>query len=333
MPSLANIYCHGVPSGLTLTGNLYPDGSDTAAATGLSVTEAANRKTTYVLSAGVTGLHLIHLLSGSNVVWVGWTPPNLAITGDFEACETRREALNLDAKVSEVPAAVRDVSNASPVAGSLGEAINEAATSSTNAVSYITTVMNRLGAFTGTGVNTVLGFLKAIMSKAASTPSDVGGTFSAATDSLEAIKDAGGSGGLTEQNITDIANAVRAANAEADCPDLVPGRRLQIVRGDDYYDADGFPLTVTLTSVPGDLAVDSATLWMYRGGVRVSATSTDVTIESTTLTATFDVGRDKTGQLPKGDGEWSMELAITGGHYREPIQGPLLVIERVGPIT
>lgn len=195
MPSLANIYCHGVPSGLTLTGNLYPDGSDTAAATGLTVTEATNRKTTYVLNAGVTGLHLIHLLSGSNVVWVGWTPPNLAITGDFEACETRREALNLDAQISDVPAAVRDVSNASPAAGSLGEGVNEAATSSTNAVSYITTVVNRLGAFTGTGVNTVLGLLKAIMSKAASTPSDVGGTFSAATDSLEAIKDAGGGGG------------------------------------------------------------------------------------------------------------------------------------------
>jgi hypothetical protein len=55
----------------------------------------------------------------------------------------------------------------------------------------LTTLINQVGAFTGSGVNTVLGLLKAVMSKAASTPSDVGGTFSAATDSLEAIRDQG----------------------------------------------------------------------------------------------------------------------------------------------
>ncbi len=53
----------------------------------------------------------------------------------------------------------------------------------------IDTLVARIGAFTGTGVNTVLGFLKALASKAASTPSDVGGTFSAATDSLEALQE------------------------------------------------------------------------------------------------------------------------------------------------
>lgn len=102
MPALANIYCHDVPSGLTLTGELYPDGSDTAAGTGLTVTEATNRKGTYILNADKTGLHRIILKSGANIVWGGWTPTNLAITGDFEACATRREALNLDAKVSDV---------------------------------------------------------------------------------------------------------------------------------------------------------------------------------------------------------------------------------------
>lgn len=53
----------------------------------------------------------------------------------------------------------------------------------------LATILNSIGAFTGSGVNTILGFLKAIMSKAASTPSDVGGTFAAATDSLEAIEE------------------------------------------------------------------------------------------------------------------------------------------------
>lgn len=146
MPALANIYCHGVPSGLTLTGNVYPDGSDIAAATGLTVTEATNRKTTYVLNAGVTGLHLIHLLSGSNVVWVGWTPTNLAITGDFEACATRREALNLDGKVSDVPAAVRDVDNTSPAENSLGADVAAAKGSASSADSKLNTVLTNIAA-------------------------------------------------------------------------------------------------------------------------------------------------------------------------------------------
>lgn len=57
--------------------------------------------------------------------------------------------------------------------------------------SNVTTLLSRIGAFTGAGVNTVLGFLKAVMSKTATLPSDVGGTFDPATDSEEAIRDRG----------------------------------------------------------------------------------------------------------------------------------------------
>lgn len=55
----------------------------------------------------------------------------------------------------------------------------------------VSTLLARIGAFTGTGVNTILGFLKALGSKAASTPSDMGGTYDASSDSLEAVSDAG----------------------------------------------------------------------------------------------------------------------------------------------
>lgn len=51
------------------------------------------------------------------------------------------------------------------------------------------TLLARIGSFTGTGVNTILGMFKALLNKAASTPSDVGGTFDASTDSTEAIRD------------------------------------------------------------------------------------------------------------------------------------------------
>lgn len=88
----ATVVCHGVPSGLTLTASVYPDGSDTAAGTALACTEETHRKTTYTFAAtGLSGLHLVHLLSGSNVVWVGWAV--LAAGGTIEASDSRDGAL------------------------------------------------------------------------------------------------------------------------------------------------------------------------------------------------------------------------------------------------
>lgn len=55
----------------------------------------------------------------------------------------------------------------------------------------IGTLLGRLGAFTGTGVNTVKGFFQALFRKDATLPTDVGGTFDPATDSIEAIRDHG----------------------------------------------------------------------------------------------------------------------------------------------
>jgi hypothetical protein len=60
-----------------------------------------------------------------------------------------------------------------------------------------TTILNRLGAITGTGINTVLGYFRALANKlTALTPSDLtsgGGTFDNTEDSLEAQHDAGAS--------------------------------------------------------------------------------------------------------------------------------------------
>ena len=50
-------------------------------------------------------------------------------------------------------------------------------------------ILGRIGAFAGSGVNTIFGFFKAAFKKDASTPSDIGGTFSPATDSLEALQE------------------------------------------------------------------------------------------------------------------------------------------------
>lgn len=57
--------------------------------------------------------------------------------------------------------------------------------------SGVTTLLARLGAFTGTGWNTVLGLLRALLRKdvGVTLPTDIGGTFDNTTDSVEAIRD------------------------------------------------------------------------------------------------------------------------------------------------
>ena len=52
-----------------------------------------------------------------------------------------------------------------------------------------TTLLNRIGAITGSGDNTVLGLFIALLNKAGATPSDVGGTFDPITDSVEALRE------------------------------------------------------------------------------------------------------------------------------------------------
>ena len=70
-----------------------------------------------------------------------------------------------------------------------------------------TTLLNRIGAFTGSGVNTILGFFQALMRSDSSTPSDLGGSYDDATDSLQAIRDrgdaawTGSGGGLTAADV------------------------------------------------------------------------------------------------------------------------------------
>lgn len=69
------------------------------------------------------------------------------------------------------------------------------------------TILNRIGAFTGTGVNTILGFFQAIMFSDATEPSDAGDTFAA---SLEEVK-------LTASSVTVAplqATSIRRVNGE-----------------------------------------------------------------------------------------------------------------------
>ena len=91
----ATITCHGVPGTDTVTASLFPDGSDTAADTGLTFTRATNRKGTGSFSANRTGLHKIELRdASSNLRWYGFAI--LATSGSIEASDFRDDAINTD---------------------------------------------------------------------------------------------------------------------------------------------------------------------------------------------------------------------------------------------
>ena len=90
-------------------------------------------------------------------------------------------------------------------------------------------ILARIGAFTGTGVNTILGFFRALLRSdgGITTPSDVGGTFTHTTDSTQAIRDrgdaawttGGGGGGSTTVNVLPYTGAV---------PDRVEGTTIKV---------------------------------------------------------------------------------------------------------
>ncbi len=83
-----------------------------------------------------------------------------------------------------------------------------------------TTILNRLGAWTGSGINTILGAFRALMAKASSlTPTDISTstTYDNTTDSLEALRDrgdvawvtgSGGGGGGSSSVILGSANTI-----------------------------------------------------------------------------------------------------------------------------
>lgn len=118
-------------------------------------------------------------------------------------------------------------------------------TTLTNDPAGVTTLLARLGAFTGSGLNTVLGFLRAMMRKtAALTPSDLGGTFDNTTDSQEATTDAIAgidTGGASAEDIAEALAQTRPINVYAPAS----GQTLDLYRGDTYSTAEGTAITIT----------------------------------------------------------------------------------------
>jgi hypothetical protein len=129
----------------------------------------------------------------------------LAAAADGERLPGRVKAM--DANVVTATAINADAITAAKIAADVTTEIQSGLATAAN----LTTLLNRLGAFTGTGVNTVLGFLLALLRKDASTPSDIGGTYSPASDSLERLGEITGD---ISTRTAPMANAYNAGSFE-----------------------------------------------------------------------------------------------------------------------
>ena len=73
---------------------------------------------------------------------------------------------------------------------------------------------NAIGPFTASGINNIYGFLLAMIKSDASTPSDIGGTFDPATDSVQALRDRGDAAWMTGGDATAAGQAAIEAKVD-----------------------------------------------------------------------------------------------------------------------
>lgn len=136
--------------------------------------------------------------TGDSFARIGTNGAGLTAIGDTRLANLDATTSSRLASASYTAPDNAGISSAASSASTAATQATTAATQSTTAATNSTTILNRIGAFTGSGINTILGFFRALLRKdAALTPTDVGGTFDNTTDSTEAIRDAGSGGGLT----------------------------------------------------------------------------------------------------------------------------------------
>jgi hypothetical protein len=134
-----------------------------------------------------------------------------------------------------------------------------------------TTILNRLGSWTGSGLNTILGAFRALAGKAASlTPSDIssGTTYDNTTDSLEAIRDRGdaawapgeaGSGDASQSTLLAVQDQVEAiagtlgGTAISVTSRIADGGAMVIYTGDDLKVRSGTQVTVSISDPAGGI--------------------------------------------------------------------------------
>lgn len=122
-------------------------------------------------------------------------------------------------------------------------------TDAINTFTNTTTILNRIGAFAGSGVNTVLGFLQALARSDAAAPSNMGGTYDPATHSQQGLLTSLFKLDLstvTGEAARSLLNAVRAIRNKT----TVASNTLTVYKEDDATTAWTATVTADPTAAP-----------------------------------------------------------------------------------
>lgn len=182
-----------------------------------------------------------------------------------------------------------------------------------------TTILNRLGAWTGTGINTILGAFKALLSKAASAPSDIGGTFDPAYDSTEAVRDRGDAEWIT-------ATGFEASGAAAAAVGTLNDLSAQEVRDAmKLAPSAGDPAEGSLDALIGDIEAGSGlTAQEVRDAMKLAPTAGDPAAGS--VDAHLDSIDGKTTNLPASPAATGAAMTLTSGE-RTAIAKALVLLD------
>jgi hypothetical protein len=229
-----------------------------------------------------------------------------------------------------------------------------------------TTILNRLGSWTGTGLNTILGAFRALAGKAASlTPSDIssGTTYDNTTDSLEAIRDRGdaawapgeaGSGDASQSTLLAVQDQVEAiagtlgGTAISVTSRIADGGSMVIYTGDDLKVRSGTQVTVSISDPAGGIYSRLSALGTSQlswGAARQSQAAGAISGTISSLTQSGS-GADQVVNLvieitdagqslnPADDYIWQVASTSSSGDEYTEIEGTLDLRRRVAvPVT
>lgn len=157
-----------------------------------------------------------------------------------------------------------------------------------------TTILARLGSWTGTGVNTILGAFRALAAKASAlTPSDIssGTTFDNTTDSLEAVRDRGdaawttGGGGGGGGTVVTLPSSVNQLS-RVEGTEITAFVNENLVISQSVYDASSDPVNLSAYTLKFVIATKNEThVLTITSGINV--TGADSNTYSLTLPDTF----------------------------------------------
>lgn len=155
--------------------------------------------------------------------------------------------------------------------------------------SQASTILARLGAWTGSGLNTILGAFRALAAKASAlTPTDIssGTTFDNTSDSLEAIKDAGGGGGGGGSTVVTLpASLTQQSRVEG--TEITAFINENLVISHSVYDSSLDPVDLSALTLKFVIATKNETHVLTINDADIDITGTDSNTFTLTLPDTF----------------------------------------------